>query len=143
MSCRILVVEDEIFVAIEIEHVVSQLGHLPVGIAADSRKAAELAAGAEVALVDLNLRDGATGPAIGRMLAEKHGVTVLFVTANPAQLGDGIPGTLGVIPKPVNDDEMRQAVSYAVAHRRRERAFPPSSMRLFANGNAVAAGMTA
>ncbi len=136
MSCKILVVEDEIFVAIEIEHVVSQLGHLPVGIAADSGMAEELAANAEVALVDLNLRDGPTGPAIGRMLAEKHGVTVVFVTANPAQLGDGIPGTLGVIPKPVNDDEMRQAVNFAVAHRRRIEALPPPSMRLFANGNA-------
>jgi DNA-binding NtrC family response regulator len=135
MSCKILVVEDEIFVAIEIEHVVAQLGHLPVGIAADSGMAAELAADAEVALVDLNLRDGPTGPAIGRMLAEKHGVTVVFVTANPAQLGDGVPGTLGVIPKPVNDDEMRQAVNFAVAHRRNQQASPPPSMRLFANSN--------
>jgi DNA-binding NtrC family response regulator len=139
MSCRVLVVEDEIFVAIEIEHVVSQLGHLPVGIAADSRKAEELASAAEVALVDLNLRDGPTGPAIGRMLAERHGVTVLFVTANPAQLGDGVPGTLGVIPKPVNDDEMRQAVSFAVAHRQRQAAIPPASMRLFGGeGQALA-----
>jgi len=132
MSCRILVVEDEIFVAIEIEHVVSQLGHRPVGIAADSRKAEELAAQAEIALVDLNLRDGPTGPEIGRMLAEKHGVTVVFVTANPSQLGDGVPGTLGVIPKPVNDDQMREAVSFAVAHRSRQHAAPPASMRLFA-----------
>ncbi len=130
-------VEDEIFVAIEIEHVVSQLGYLPVGIAADTQKAVELGSMAEVALVDLNLRDGPTGPAIGRLLAEKHGVTVLFVTANPAQLGDGIPGTLGVIPKPVNDDEMRQAVSFAVAHRRREAAMPPPTLRLFANQNST------
>ena len=137
MSCRILVVEDEIFVAIEIEHVVAELGYLPVGIAADSSKAAELAAEAEVALVDLNLRDGPTGPAIGRMLAEKHGVTVVFVTANPAQLGEGVPGTLGVISKPVNDDEIRQAVSFAVAHRRKQQASPPPSMRLFANSNAM------
>jgi DNA-binding NtrC family response regulator len=131
MSCRILVVEDEIFVAIEIEHVVSQMGHRPIGIAADSRKAEELAGEAEVALVDLNLRDGPTGSAIGRMLAEKHGVTVVFVTANPSQLGEGVPGTLGVIPKPVNDDEMRQAVSFAIAHRQRQEAMPPASMTLF------------
>jgi len=139
MSCRILVVEDEIFVAIEIEHVVTELGHHAVGIAADSRKALELAPEAEVALVDLNLRDGPTGPGIGRMLAEKHGVTVLFVTANPAQLGEGIPGTLGVIPKPVNDDEMRQAVSFAVAHRRKLAATPPPSMQLFGDGYAAVA----
>jgi DNA-binding response OmpR family regulator len=137
MSCKILVVEDEIFVAIEIEYVVSQLGHLPVGIAADSSMAEEMAGEAEVALVDLNLRDGPTGPAIGRMLAEKHGVTVVFVTANPAQLGDGIPGTLGVIAKPVNDQEMREAVRFAVAHRHNQQASPPPSMRVFANSNSA------
>lgn len=134
MSCRILVVEDEIFVAIEIEHAVTELGHHAVGIAADSRKALELAPEAEVALIDLNLRDGPTGPTIGRLLAERHGVTVLFVTANPAQLGDGVPGTLGVIPKPVNDDEMRQAVSFAVAHRRQQEAPRPASLHLFEFG---------
>lgn len=139
MSCRILVVEDEIFVAIEIEHVVTELGHRPVGIAADSRKALELASEAEVALVDLNLRDGPTGPMIGRMLAEKHGVTVLFVTANPSQLGSGVPGTLGVIPKPVNDDEMRKAVNFAVAHRRKIDAVPPDSLLLFANDGGLSA----
>jgi two-component system, response regulator PdtaR len=130
--CRVLVVEDEIFVAIEIEYLVSQLGLEPVGIAPDSRTAMELAAEADLALVDLNLRDGPTGPEIGRTLAENHGVTVLFVTANPSQLGEGIPGTLGVIPKPVSDDDLRQAVNYAVATRSSEDAPPPPALTLFA-----------
>ena len=100
MSCRVLVVEDEIFVAIEIEGVVQDLGYLPIGIAADSRTALALADQAEVALVDLNLIDGPTGIQVGRTLADK-GVTVLFMTANPTQLGDGVPGAIGVMPKPV------------------------------------------
>ena len=60
MGCKVLVVEDEIFVAVEIENVVAELGHRPVGIAADSKSALAMAAEAEVALVDLNLRDGRT-----------------------------------------------------------------------------------
>lgn len=134
MSCKILVVEDEIFVAVEIENVVSELGHHPVGIAADAATALTLAESAEVALVDLNLRDGPTGPEIGRALAEKFGVSVVFITANPSQLGDGIPGTIGVLTKPVMDDDLRQAVNYAVAHRRRMPADPPAGLRLFAPG---------
>lgn len=130
MTCRVLVVEDEIFVAIEIEHVVSEMGHEPVGIAADRMSALDLAEAAEVALVDLNLRDGPTGPEIGKSLA-KDGVTVLFLTANPSQLGEGIPGTLGVMPKPAGDEELRQAVSFAVAHRLREPATPPARLRIF------------
>ncbi len=42
MSCRIMVVEDEIFVATEIEYIVEELGHQPVGIAADTRRPSPL-----------------------------------------------------------------------------------------------------
>lgn len=128
--CRILVVEDEIFVAVEIESVVEELGYETVGIAADRKTALGLGAQAEVAIIDLNLRDGPTGPAIGRTLAE-NGVTVLFITANPSQLGDGIPGTVGVMPKPVMDDELREAVHFIVAMRHNRAATPPAALQLF------------
>ena len=131
-SCKILVVEDEIFVAIEIEHVIEELGHECIGIAADRNAALELGAGASIALVDVNLRDGATGIEIGRELASRHDITVLYMTANPTQLGDGVPGTLGVIGKPVADDELRASIRYAVAaYHRHQDAEPPSRLHLF------------
>ncbi len=130
MACRVLVVEDEIFVAIEIENLVAELGHDPIGIAADARTALDLAHDADVAIVDLNLRDGPTGPDIGRMLAER-GITVMFMTANPSQLGDGVPGTIGVMAKPVMDDDLRDAVAFAVATHSRQAAVPPHSLHLF------------
>lgn len=128
--CKVLVVEDEIFVAIEIENAVAELGFEPIGIAADRKTALDMADDAEVAIVDLNLRDGPTGPSIGRKLAER-GVTVMFMTANPSQLGAGVPGTVGVMPKPVMDDELRDAVSFAVAVHHRRAARPPQSLHLF------------
>ncbi|MDB5623243.1 MAG: response regulator [Devosia sp.] len=131
MNCRILVVEDEIFVATEIEHVIAEMGHQPVGIAADQRTALSLAPSTDVALVDLNLEDGPTGAAIGRILSQMHGITVLFMTANPSQLGAGVPGTLGVLPKPVTDKELRDAVGYAVARRQAREAAPPRRLQLF------------
>jgi two-component system, response regulator PdtaR len=131
MSCRVLVVEDEILVAMEIENIVEDMGYLPIGVAQDSKRARELAKDAEVAFVDLNLIDGPTGIELGRELAHK-GVTVLYMTANPAQLGDGVPGPIGVLPKPVNDTELQQAVKYCVALRQRsEPVPPPSRLRLF------------
>ena len=131
MSCRVLVVEDEIFVAIEIEGVVQDLGYRPIGIAADSRTALALADQAEVALVDLNLIDGPTGIQVGRTLADK-GVTVLFMTANPTQLGDGVPGAIGVMPKPVTGPDLKQAVQFAVAKRlRNDEVLPPRHLKLF------------
>lgn len=124
-------VEDEIFVATEIEHVIEEMGHVAVGIAANQRAALALASETDVALVDLNLQDGPTGSEIGHILAQTHGVTVLFMTANPSQLGPGIPGTIGVLPKPVTDRELRAAVSYAVARRQAADATPPQRLQLF------------
>lgn len=130
MTRKVLVVEDEIFVAAEIESVAIELGLIPVGIAADSRRALELAEKAELALIDLNLMDGPTGGPLGAMLAQK-GVTVLFMTANPSQLGEGVPGAIGVLPKPVDDTDLRQAVTYAVAHHEKRPYTPPKRLKLF------------
>lgn len=131
MTCKVLIVEDEIFVAIEVESVVRDLGHTPVGIAADSRHAMQLGREADLALVDLNLRDGPTGIDVGRKLASA-GATVMFMTANPSQLGD-VPGTLGVLPKPVNNQELRAAIQYVAAVHRHEHTWmaPPRRLRLF------------
>jgi CheY-like chemotaxis protein len=129
--CNILVVEDEIFVAAEIENVVEELGYSPVGIAADSKTALTLAPVADVALVDLNLLDGPTGTDLGRKLAELHGITVLYMTANPAQLASGVPGTIGVLSKPVSDSELKQAVEFVVSRHMAIPAIPPSRMKLF------------
>ena len=135
MTCKILVVEDEIFVATEIEHVIAEMGFEPAGIAPDQRSALALASDVDVALVDLNLQDGPTGSSIGRILAQTHGVTVLFMTANPAQLGQGIPGTIGVLPKPVSDAELRAALKFAVARHAAEDAVPPRRLQLFGWGD--------
>ncbi|WDR06350.1 response regulator [Devosia rhodophyticola] len=131
MSCRILVVEDEIFVAAEIEHVVTEMGHTAVGVVANKQSALALGPETDIALVDLNLEDGPTGIAVGRILAQIHGVTVLFMTANPSQLGKGVSGTLGVLAKPVGGKELKQAVEYAVAQHEKKKATPPRRLQLF------------
>lgn len=131
MSRKVLVVEDEIFVAAEIECVIADMGLVPIGIASDERSALSLASDAEVALVDLNLQDGPTGMRIGHILAQTHGVTVLFMTANPSQLGKGVPGTVGVLPKPVTERDLRAAVAYVVARREAAEATPPARLQLF------------
>lgn len=135
MSVRVLIVEDEIFVATEIEHLVEEMGHDALPIASDQRSALRQAAEADVALVDLNLRDGPTGAQIGKILAQTHGVTVVFMTANPSQLGEGVDGTLGVLSKPVTDRELQQAVRFAVARRCEEKAVPPQRFRIFETQN--------
>lgn len=100
MSKKILIVEDEIFVALEIEQIVEDAGFTVAAIAADRAAALAAAADCDIALVDLNLRDGPTGPTVGMELASQFGIRVIYVTANPAQIGDAAQAALGVITKP-------------------------------------------
>lgn len=131
MSARILIVEDEMLVAIELESVLTDLGYTVAGIAPDLQAAyVYFDDHIDLALVDLNLRDGLTGPQIGAQLSEK-GVTVLFVTANPRLLGNGIAGAIGVITKPTDEEMVRSAVDYALAVRGGRAVEAPPHLRLF------------
>lgn len=131
MTSRILIVEDEMLVAIELESLLSDLGYEVVGIAPDLVAARDYFDEAlDLALVDLNLRDGLTGPQIGETLGAK-GVTVLFVTANPRLLGYGIAGAIGVITKPADEEMVKSAVAYALAVRGGEAVQAPPYLRLF------------
>ena len=99
----ILIVEDEIFVAMDIERILSDAGYKVTAIAADRASALEFGEEAEIAFVDVNLRDGRTGPAIACELAQR-GTKVFYVTANPAQIDPVAETAIGYIRKPFSDD---------------------------------------
>jgi DNA-binding response OmpR family regulator len=131
VSADILIVEDEMLVACEMEAILEENGYNCVGIVPDLTEAARyFRHPLDLALVDLNLRDGFTGPQIGEQLS-RAGIPVIFVTANPASLGDGIAGTIGVLTKPTDEKTLIQAVSFALGRRAGRPVQPPSCMRLF------------
>jgi len=118
-------------VALELRSILQDLGYDVIGIAPDLPTArGYFAQDIDLALVDLNLRDGLTGPEIGATLGS-NGVTVLFVTANPRLLGEGVAGAIGVITKPTDEDMVRSAVIYALAVRQGQPAKAPPYLRLF------------
>jgi len=134
MAASILIVEDEILVALEMQFILEDHGYEVVGIAADLHGALAFAdSKIALALVDLNLRDGLTGPEIGKRLAHEHKANVLFVTANPRLLGDGISGTVGVLTKPTDEACLTAAVAvaFALARSRGETLEAPPSLRCF------------
>lgn len=110
----ILIVEDEVFVALDIERAVMDSGYAVRGIAMDRAEAMDLAGGCALALVDINLRDGRTGPSIAADLHERFGVRSVFVTANPAQIGAPPAGALGYICKPFDSHMLRSAIQWAL-----------------------------
>ncbi|MBB4142418.1 response regulator [Rhizobium rhizoryzae] len=132
MTYKILIVEDQLLIALHIEDAVMALGHDVVGIAANSQDAMKYAQDCEIALVDVQLQDGITGPTIGAALAQS-GATVLFMTANPDLLGEGVPGTLGVISKPIFDLELVGAIQFAADLRSGGDALAPERFKRFEN----------
>lgn len=135
MSARILIIEDEALVAMELRFVLEDLGHEVIGTAADAKSARMLAAETviDLALVDIHLSDGPTGIALGRELGQDLGVTVLFMTANPGMVREGVAGTVGVLSKPSDERAVQTAVDYALGRRAgRPVEYAPPELRLFA-----------
>lgn len=111
---KILIVEDEVFAAMHLESALQDMGCTVIGIAPDSQSALELGAqGPDLAVVDLNLRDGLTGPIVGRELANRYGTKVLFLTANPREAGEPFDGVIGVVSKPWNEDVIAKTIAAA------------------------------
>ncbi|MCP3734102.1 response regulator [Sphingomonas sp. RP10(2022)] len=113
MTKTALIVEDEIFVALDLERILLDAGYAVAAIAADSASALEAAPGCGFAFVDVNLRDGATGPGIAERMARDYGVKVVFVTANPAQIDCGSDCALGYIRKPFSEAAILAAAAMA------------------------------
>jgi DNA-binding response OmpR family regulator len=134
MTARILIIEDEALVAMELRFVLEDLGHEVAGVAADARTARNLVRETEVdlALVDIHLSDGPTGVELGRELAQEMGVTVLFMTANPGMVRNGAAGTIGVLSKPSDERAVQKAVDYALRRRTGEPVdTAPAELQLF------------
>ncbi|WP_375249436.1 response regulator [Sphingomonas sp.] len=112
MTKTALIVEDEIFVALDLERILMDAGYQVAGIAADAETALRTAPGCSFAFVDVNLRDGPTGPDIARRIAQEHGIKVVFVTANPSQIANPADA-LGYIRKPFSDEAILAAARLA------------------------------
>ena len=112
---RVLIVEDQGLLAMELELVLTESGCEVVGCATDRAAALDLAERErpDFALVDINLLDGRTGPGIAEALVREFGCTVIFLTANPEQIPDGFAGALGAVSKPFDEATIQTVVAFA------------------------------
>lgn len=134
MIARILIIEDEALVAMELRFILEDLGHQVVGVAATARAARDLVRENDVdlALVDIHLSDGPTGINLGRELGQDMGVSVLFMTANPGMVREGVAGTIGVLSKPTDEHAVQTAVDYALRRRQGQPVdYAPPGLQLF------------
>lgn len=135
MSARILIIEDEALVAMELRFVLEDLGYEVADVCATAKAAQQVVRETDVdlALVDIHLSDGATGIELGRRLGQEMGVSVLFMTANPGMVREGVAGTIGVLSKPTDEHAVQTAVEYALRRRQGEPVqYAPPGLQLFA-----------
>jgi len=128
---KVMIVEDDLIIALDLEDMVAGFGFEVAGLASSLEHALHLAPSSNIAFVDVNLSDGASGPAIGRILAEDFGMTVVFMTGNAEAVADGVRGTLGVVSKPVSPQTVEQTLTYVAARRKNEIAAVPPMLKVF------------
>ncbi|KSV68746.1 response regulator [Ensifer sp. ENS07] len=130
---RTLIVEDEMLLALELEHEVESSGYRVIGLASDASEAIALVEREqpEFAFVDIHLRDGPTGIDIGRYLASR-GIPFVFVSGNLKRIPADFAGALGAIEKPYSANGLQNALSYLRAVLSGEDLPPPpSSLTIF------------
>ncbi|XYD12688.1 response regulator (plasmid) [Methylobacterium sp. NMS12] len=99
---RILLVEDEALILMQMESLVEDAGHVVVGTAMRSDEAIDLARTLrpDIVFLDLSLSDGGSGLDVAKALHDTAAAMIVFVTANPLRLGNDFAGAAGVIAKP-------------------------------------------
>jgi len=117
LSSRILITEDEMIIAIDLENLVSELGHEVVGIATTREQAVRLAKEQEpdLVLADIQLADGSSGVDAASDIVHNLGIPVIFITAFPECLltGQRLEPTY-LISKPFLRDTVKAIVGQAL-----------------------------
>jgi PAS domain S-box-containing protein len=124
---RILVVEDEAIVALDLASRLRALGYQVAAIADTADAALERAAelSPDLVLMDIHLRDGSDGAAAAVRLRRELGLPVVFLTAlaDDATLERAKQASpLGYVVKPFSESDLRVAIEIALHRERAERA---------------------
>jgi DNA-binding response OmpR family regulator len=113
MSLRILIVEDDALTAAAFAAALNDAGHQVVAIADSARAALANAeeAHADLALIDITLRDGRTGLAAARALHDEHIETVLISGDSNLRAKAESVQALGYIAKPADANAVARVVT--------------------------------
>ena len=118
---RVLIIEDEPVIALDMSHTLEAAGHTVTGIATTHREAVELAQADPPGLVlaDIHLGDDSSGVEAVAEILEHYRVPVIFITAFPDRLltGERAEPTF-LITKPFDPEILSVAISQAIGSHR-------------------------
>ncbi|WP_126975228.1 response regulator [Frigidibacter oleivorans] len=115
---RVMIIEDETIIAMDIQSIVQAMGHEVVGVARTRDQAVALGdkERPDLILADIQLADNSSGiDAVNDLLTLMGDVPVIFITAFPERLLTGErPEPAFLISKPYLEEQVRSAVSQAM-----------------------------
>ncbi|TMV77292.1 response regulator [Thioclava sp. BHET1] len=118
VSGKVLVIEDEAIIAMDIATIVEQMGHKVIGTASTRSEAVRLASEnrPDLILADIQLADNSSGiDAVNDILSQFDDVPAIFITAFPERLLTGKrPEPAFLITKPYSEEQIWSAVSQAM-----------------------------
>lgn len=115
---RIMIIEDEAIIAMDIRAIVEEMGHSVTAIARTRDEAVALARRdrPDMILADIQLADKSSGiDAVNHILKELGELPIVFITAFPERLLTGErPEPAFLITKPYTEEQVQSAVSQAM-----------------------------
>ena len=116
---RILIVEDERIMALDLRHRVQQLGHEPVGIVGSGKDAIEhaLTLRPDLILMDILLKGPIDGIQAAQAIRSQYACPVIYLTAHADQSTIDrakVTEPAGYLVKPVRQRELQTAIELAL-----------------------------
>lgn len=133
-ATRILIIEDEILVARDLEQQLTALGYQAVGIAATGARALQLVAESQphLILMDIRLQGALDGIATAEQIRQRHLLPVIYLTAHADSATAArarVSEPFGYILKPFEERELRTIIEMALYKHEAERKLRASERR--------------
>ena len=115
---RILCLEDNPLIVFHLEHMIEDLGHVFCGAleSFEQLRDSSLQLEIDVALVDIDLADGSTGPAAARWLLDQ-GVPAIFITGQKDVAERNADAVVATLIKPISTEHLRHSLELIQAGR--------------------------
>ncbi|AXB75994.1 response regulator [Novosphingobium sp. P6W] len=114
-AMNVLIVEDEILLAMDIEAIVEDSGHRVLAEAASLKDVEDLPddIDPQLAFVDIHLANGSNGLDVALVIQRRWpDALIVFVTANVSKIPEDFSGAHGVIAKPFSHAGIKHALRY-------------------------------
>jgi DNA-directed RNA polymerase specialized sigma24 family protein len=124
IATDVLIIEDEALIAMDLEHLVEELGHRVIGVARTHAKAIAIAKTQVPGLIlaDIHLADNSSGLDAVNELLRGYEVPVIFITAYPERFLTGErPEPAFLIAKPFQPSAVSAVISQALFFERNAR----------------------